>query len=125
MFVEIKYDHGTLAVKGDAHIPFGRYDERSRCFRVPAYKYRDLIDYLDLSGIEYAEKVFDLPPTPFFEAEFELRDYQEEAVAKWMIDRRGVVVLPTGAGKTYVAMEIIRELNVPTLIVVPTLDLID
>jgi superfamily II DNA or RNA helicase len=125
MFVRIGYDRGTLVVRGDAHIPFGRYDERSRCFRVPAYKYRDLIDYLDLSGIAYEEKVFDLPPTPFFDAELELRDYQEEAVAKWMVDRKGVVVLPTGSGKTYVAMEIIRELNVPSLIVVPTLDLID
>ncbi|MBO8181617.1 MAG: DEAD/DEAH box helicase [Archaeoglobus sp.] len=125
MFVEIEYDRGTLIVKGDAHVPFGRYDERSRCFRLPAYKYRDLIDYLDLSGIEYTERVFNLPPTPFFEAEFELRDYQEEAVARWMVDRRGVIVLPTGAGKTYVAMEVIRELNVSTLVVVPTLDLVD
>ncbi len=125
MYVKIWYERGTLVIRGDAHIPFGAYDERSRCFRVLAYKYRDLIDYLDLSGIEYEDMVFDLPPTPFFEAEFELRDYQEEAVKRWMTDRRGVVVLPTGSGKTFVAMEIIRELNVPTLVVVPTLDLVD
>jgi superfamily II DNA or RNA helicase len=125
MFVEIGYERGTLVVRGDAHIPFGRYDERTRCFRLLAFKYRDLIDYLDLSGIEYKDKVFDLPPTPFFDADFELRDYQEEAISNWMIDRKGVVVLPTGSGKTWVAMEIIRELNVPTLVVVPTLDLVD
>ena len=125
MFVKIEYERGTLTIKGDAHVPFGTYDERKRCYRVLAYKYRDLIDYLDLSGIDYEENVFDLPPIPFFEADFELRDYQEEAVKRWMVDRRGIVVLPTGAGKTFVAMEIIRELNVPTLIVVPTLDLVD
>ncbi|AGK61462.1 DNA repair helicase RAD25 [Archaeoglobus sulfaticallidus PM70-1] len=125
MFVKLSYDRGTIIAKGDVHIPFGSFDERVGCYRVLAYKYRDLVEYLNLSGIEYEEEVFDPPPTPFFDAEFELRDYQEEAVQKWMVDRRGVVVLPTGAGKTYVAMEIIRELNVPTLIVVPTLDLID
>ncbi len=125
MYVKIEYERGTLIVKGDAHVPFGVYDERSRCFRVLAYKYRDLIDYLDLSGIDYEDEVFDLPPTPFFEADFELRDYQEEAVKRWMVDRKGVVVLPTGSGKTFVAMEIIRELNVPTLVIVPTLDLVD
>ena len=37
--------------------------------------------------------------------------------------KRGVIVLPTGAGKTSVALKAIALLSVPTLIVVPTIDL--
>ncbi len=125
MFAVIEYERGTLIVRGDVHVPFGKFDERSKCYRMLAYKYHDLLSYFELSGVEYEDRVFDLPPTPFFEAEFELRGYQEEAVSRWMVDKRGIIVLPTGSGKTYVAMEIIRELNVPVLVVVPTLDLVD
>ncbi|MHA1589675.1 MAG: DEAD/DEAH box helicase [Candidatus Njordarchaeales archaeon] len=57
---------------------------------------------------------------------YELRDYQKQAVdylAKnnWM----GVIVLPTGAGKTLIGIEVLRRLSVRTLIVVPTLDLMN
>jgi superfamily II DNA or RNA helicase len=125
MLAKLEYDKGTIIVKGDVHIPFGVYDDRSKCYRVFAYRYRDIINYLNLSGMEYQDEVLSPIPVPFFDAEIELRDYQEEAVQSWMVDRRGVIILPTGAGKTYVALEIIRQLNVPSLIVVPTLDLLD
>ena len=54
-----------------------------------------------------------------------LRPYQEEAIKEWL--RRGgngVVVLPTGGGKTIVALAAMAALKVPTLIVVPTTDLV-
>ena len=38
---------------------------------------------------------------------------------------RGIVVLPTAAGKTYIALKAISLLKTQTLIVVPTLDLLD
>jgi superfamily II DNA or RNA helicase len=38
---------------------------------------------------------------------------------------RGILVLPTAAGKTYIALKAIELLRLQTLIVVPTLDLID
>jgi superfamily II DNA or RNA helicase len=41
------------------------------------------------------------------------------------MDQRGIVVLPTGAGKTVVALKAIRAVERPTLIVVPTLDLLN
>jgi superfamily II DNA or RNA helicase len=37
----------------------------------------------------------------------------------------GVVVLPTGAGKTVVAMKAIQILNKPSIVIVPTLDLLE
>ena len=39
--------------------------------------------------------------------------------------KRGIIVLPTAAGKTFVALKAIEALNVATLVVVPTLDLVD
>jgi len=38
-----------------------------------------------------------------------LRPYQAEAVSMWLASRRGIVELPTGTGKTYLAMYIIWE----------------
>ena len=55
-----------------------------------------------------------------------LRDYQNEALNNWCKALyRGVLVLPTAAGKTFIALKAIQQLKVQTLIVVPTLDLID
>ena len=36
-----------------------------------------------------------------------------------------MIELPTGAGKTYIALKAMERLNAPTLVVVPTLDLMD
>ncbi len=58
---------------------------------------------------------FDLTPRP----------YQEEAIASWLRhDGRGVVVLPTGAGKTVVALAIATRLGLRTLVVAPTIELL-
>ena len=53
------------------------------------------------------------------------RSYQEEALTAWTeAGGRGVVVLPTGAGKTALALMAIARLGVRPLIVVPTLELL-
>ncbi len=55
-----------------------------------------------------------------------LRWYQQAALAHWRIaGQRGVIALPTGSGKTLVALAAIAELGVPALIVVPTCVLLD
>jgi superfamily II DNA or RNA helicase len=125
VFAKLSFDRGTIKIEGDAHIPHAEFDERGGCYRALARKYREIISYLNLSDIEYEDDVLEPIPCPFFDAEFELREYQEEAVERWMEDRKGTVVLPTGSGKTHVALEIIKELNVATLVVVPTLELLD
>jgi superfamily II DNA or RNA helicase len=54
------------------------------------------------------------------------RVYQREAIARWLENcGRGVVVLPTGAGKTVVAFMAIEQAPVRTLVVVPTIDLLN
>src|SRR5262249_46631251 len=53
------------------------------------------------------------------------RPYQAEALAAWRAARgRGVVVLPTGAGKSHVAVMAIDDKRRATLVVAPTLDLV-
>jgi hypothetical protein len=52
-----------------------------------------------------------------------LRPEQAQAVAAWKEARRGVIVMPTGTGKTEVALEIIRAAAVSTLVVAPVRDL--
>jgi superfamily II DNA or RNA helicase len=65
-------------------------------------------------------------PLPYpLEVKLEPRLYQTEALAAWRdAECRGVVVLPTGAGKTLVALMAIAAANTHTLICVPTLDLL-
>jgi superfamily II DNA or RNA helicase len=50
--------------------------------------------------------------------------HQSEAIAAWRrAQSRGVVVLPTGAGKTFVAELAIQEIQRSAVILVPTIDL--
>jgi superfamily II DNA or RNA helicase len=50
-----------------------------------------------------------------------LRPYQEEAYQAWVErGRRGVVVAPTGTGKTVIAAYAIKTSGLPTLVIVPT-----
>jgi superfamily II DNA or RNA helicase len=55
----------------------------------------------------------------------EPHDYQVEALAAWdQAYRLGSIVLPTGAGKTFVALHAIHRVNRSTLVVAPTIDLL-
>ncbi|AEC51998.1 hypothetical protein PNA2_1083 [Pyrococcus sp. NA2] len=125
--MRLYYDRGTIKIVGRSYVPHARWDERCNCYRALAYKYRDIIEFLKEEGVEFEDHVLDnVIPSPLYEEiEFELRDYQREAVKKWMKTKRGIIVLPTGAGKTIIALEIIRRLSVSTLVVVPTLALLE
>lgn len=51
--------------------------------------------------------------------------YQAEALTAWLAGERwGSIILPTGAGKTFLALQAIATAAVSTLVVVPTLDLL-
>ena len=123
--IQVRYEKGTLVVKSNFKLPHTVWDTRSGCYRCLPIFYKDLIDYLKLSGLEYDDLVLDLPPMPHLtDTTVKLRDYQKEALQKWLRTKHGVLVLPTGAGKTVIGMKAIAALNVPTLVVVPTLELV-
>ena len=120
------FDKGTLLLKGEAGTPYGKWDLRVGCYRIKAYHYRDVLEYLAESKLQVQDDVPMLPPLEQLRSNVALRDYQNEALNNWCKALyRGVLVLPTAAGKTFIALKAIQQLKVQTLIVVPTLDLID
>lgn len=91
-----------------------------------AIYYRDIIDYLEASGLDFSDHVLNLLPCPELHGRFVLRDYQKQAMDAWAAaGNRGVVVLPTGSGKTIVGIKAISILNTPTIVIVPTIDLLN
>ena len=122
--IHLTYDRGTLLVYGNVRVPGSAWDSRAGAYRAPAFLYRDIRAYVASSGFECKDDVLDLVPTQGLEMRTVLRDYQERAVQAWeRADTWGVVVLPTGSGKTHVAMKAISRVS-PAIVIVPTLDLL-
>jgi superfamily II DNA or RNA helicase len=120
------FDKGTLLLKGEVGTPYGKWDSRNRCYRLKASIYKDAVEYLKESRITYDNEVLNLPPLEQVKSSIELRDYQNKALENWRrAGNRGVLVLPTAAGKTFIALKAIDVLKTQTLIIVPTLDLVD
>ena len=122
----LKYDRGSLLIRGEVGTPYGQWDPRVGAFRAMAMYYPEVLAYLDRSRMVYRDEAANPPPVPTLSCRVELRPYQKAALEAWLdAGRRGVIVLPTAAGKTYIALKAIERLNVATLVVVPTLDLLD
>ena len=124
--MKLTFDKGTIQIQGDVRVPNSTWDERSKTFRAMALQYRDIIDFLNTSGFDFRDDVLDLLPCPELQSNVVLRDYQNQALDAWTANgNRGIIVLPTGSGKTLVGIKAISLLNTPTLVVAPTLDLVD
>ena len=107
-------------------LPSGfRWDERLSQLRGPAYLYGEVIYRAIDSKTEYIDNACGWKPLETPEGtQRQPRRYQYEAVQAWISNkRRGIVCLPTGAGKTFVAEMCIKMTKRPTLVVAPTLDL--
>jgi superfamily II DNA or RNA helicase len=125
----LSYDRGTLILhpppRGKSWVDYAEWDDRVERFRLPAFSYRSVVSALRTEGtaINDEARAFKeintcatrhVVPYP----------HQSAAVQAWKTaGRRGVVVLPTGAGKTLVAQLAMQCTPRSTLIVVPTLDL--
>jgi len=128
MKVKLQYDRGTLIIRGQYGTPFSVWDDRIDAFRAPAYKYPDIKAFLTKSGIEFEDRVMSplLLEQISRKMEIKLHQFQQEALRFWFASgSRGVIVLPPGSGKTIIAMKAMERLQEPTLIVVPTLPLLD
>lgn len=124
--MKLTFDRGTIQVRGNVRVPNSTWDERSKTFRAMALHYKDIIDFLKVSGIDFRDSVLNLIPCPKLQSSIALRDYQKQAMDAWIAnDNRGVIVLPTGSGKTILGIKAISLLNTPTIVVAPTLDLVD
>ncbi|MDP8999806.1 MAG: DEAD/DEAH box helicase family protein [Myxococcota bacterium] len=102
------------------------WDERTRCHRAPAVAYADAVRALVASKIPYednARRYAELAGGVRIHRD--PRPYQTAALSAWAAQRgRGVVVLPTGAGKSHVAVLAMDDKKRGTLVVAPTLDLV-
>jgi len=112
-------------VKGLDSLPFTTPDSRTNYLYSNGINYKKITEYLNGKNIKYDDRVLDLLPLNNLpKIKVKLRDYQLEAIENWCLEKMGSIVLPTGAGKTIIGLKIIEIVNSPTLIIVPTLDLI-
>ncbi|MEM4311646.1 MAG: DEAD/DEAH box helicase family protein [Nitrososphaerales archaeon] len=126
MRVKLTYDKGSIVIYGLYHIPFGIYDNRVKALRCKALYYREILHYLKNSHIEFEDSVFEALPCPYLKSDLVLRYYQKRALEAWVnADMKGIIVLPTGAGKTLIGLKAIEKLSLPSLVIVPTLDLMN
>ncbi|MGB0386917.1 MAG: DEAD/DEAH box helicase family protein [Ardenticatenaceae bacterium] len=123
----LRYDKGTLILhpypeKSGSWERYVTWDNRVERYRAPGRHYAPLMLALREDGIKVIDGARDFHEVDFAPA-FEMTPYQHqrEALKAWMkYGRAGVVVLPTGAGKTYLAELAIQRTPRSTLVLVPT-----
>jgi superfamily II DNA or RNA helicase len=130
--IQLAFDAGTIVVSGAASdrlldLPGVRFDSRTNAHRAEARCYRAIVEHLRSSKTKYTDDARNFQPTPWpLKMEREPFPHQTEAVDTWWREQgRGVVVLPTGTGKTYMAILAISKAARPALIVTPTIDLLN
>ncbi len=130
--VTLTYDAGTIRIESDrdsdpplSGLPSAEIDPRSKTARAPAYQYAAIRDVLRHVDADVDDRVLDTEPVSL-STSYELRGYQQDALDAWIdVGRRGILELPTGAGKTVIALAAMAVVSTPTLIVVPTIDLLE
>jgi len=130
--MRLLFDHGTLVLAEAPELKVERvpgllWDPRVALFRAPAFRYPEiraaLLDYP--SPLRDEVRPSELPePAPY--AASALRAYQRAALLSWELSgRRGTIVLPTGSGKTQVAIAALASTSVRALCLVPTRALLE
>src|SRR5437763_17033161 len=80
-------------------------------WRCEGYHYGSVLPYLQEQAVHDSVQRWQPLNLPLQEKR-EAHDYQVAALAAWdEADRRGSIVLPTGAGKTFIAIQAISRLN--------------
>ncbi len=102
------------------------YDERIDAWRARAIDYGPLLLELRAAGIDIEDRARAFAPLDIeLRSAFPPRDYQLQAMEQWkQTGFRGIVALPTGSGKTFVAALAIARLRRPALVCAPTIDLV-
>jgi superfamily II DNA or RNA helicase len=135
--MRLVFDRGTIVLLGpdglDVHssihsdLPGVMWDPRILALRCPARFYQALVAELTRRRIQFSDEVAGnqpglterLPP-------IKLRPYQETALSAWdLAGWQGTVVMPTGSGKTRLAIAAMVRAKVPALCLVPTRVLLD
>ena len=130
--LHLAFDGGTLVVTGPdpvrlAALPHCRFDARTNVYRAEAIHYRALVEHLRREKVPYKDEARAYQPTPWpLRTSRDPFPHQTEALKTWWdAGGRGVVVLPTGTGKTFLAILAIHKTGRPALVVTPTIDLLN
>ncbi len=130
--LRLVFDAGTLVVEGpregeEPGLPGVKYDFRTRQFRAQAIWYRTIVEQLRQQKREYQDDARAYEPSAWrLQVAKEAFPHQVEGLDAWWEKRgRGVVVLPTGTGKTHLANMAIERAGRPTLVITPTIDLMN
>lgn len=128
--MRLLFDRGTLILRDvtdpSAIPPQFIFDTRVDQWRAPSYLYRAIIEYFVKQHIPYqddARQYQELQRDSTLT--FDPHPYQIEAIHAWKAHKyRGVIELPTGAGKSYLGQMAIEFTKRSTLVIVPTIDLL-
>lgn len=140
--IVLGHDRGTVVLDGletlsaetraatiEMLTPLGAMaDERiAYRLRAPGVAYRAIVTALTRAKVPFTDKARAYDELKLtLVREREPHRHQREALAAWRDGfKRGVVVLPTGSGKSYVAELAIADVKRSTLIVAPTIDLMN
>ncbi|MDJ0866339.1 MAG: DEAD/DEAH box helicase family protein [Myxococcota bacterium] len=129
--MSLDFDRGTITLSGcsesaAANLPGVLWDPRTQSFRAPAHRFAELREAMARAGHLVVDRVI----TAQQEAgahlarewkPVELRSYQAAALSAWSAaNARGLVSLPTGSGKTRLAIAAMARRRCRALCLVPT-----
>ena len=128
----LEFNAGTLIIHGpekalDLIIHEIRADKRIGAFRAPGNAYSSIMRTLYRAGIpvkDHARNYVQIPDLQLHSSLIPMK-HQALAMKAWREARgQGVVVMPTGSGKTFFAALAMNLVKRSTLVVVPTIDLL-
>jgi superfamily II DNA or RNA helicase len=131
--LRLEFDRGTLKLEASApsaleDLPGVLWDARTASYRAPPWLYAGLVRDLRARGLELDDEVDDQlghggkgSVSAASWQPISLRPYQQAALSAWeLAGRRGVIALPTGSGKTRVAIAAMKGAAASCLCLVPT-----
>lgn len=120
----VQDSHGNLT---EHRLRVIKYDRERRRYRIPYFAVPHLMKVAKKLGfkrivnkVDWVKREIPSPP----KVDVKLYRFQAQALNAWLDGGcRGVVVVPTGGGKTYIGLVALAYLSVPALVCVTTIEL--
>jgi superfamily II DNA or RNA helicase len=130
--MHLRFDRGTIVLRDPpsgvdlSDLPCVLWDPRVGALRAPAMAHAALREALHQRGVHFTDDLDRVTDLVGKWTEPALRPYQDDALWAWQRSaHRGVVVLPTGSGKTRLAIAAMARTRCPALALVPTRALLE
>jgi superfamily II DNA or RNA helicase len=130
--IHLAFEGGTLILTGGTpellqSLPGCQPDPRTGAHRAEGRQYRAIVEQLRRDKVPYTDEARIYQATPWrLRTSRDPFPHQTEALDTWWkAGGRGVVVLPTGTGKTFLAVLAIQKAARPAIVVTPTIDLLN